>query len=324
MNTKICFVLFLAFCGLISVKAQFDFDAVERERMAKARVRTQTEMAHDYVSGRPAARGHKSSVTKFNQKGFITEITNFDESGKTISVIIYQYDSRDNRVNFERKDGNGKLQYSQKAIFDSRGNKTREYGFDGASEYNNTFTYDAAGRVSEIVYTTDNNVTERRQFRYIGNRTEVSVYDARNALTFRQMNTYNDRSLLVSEERTGVQGNIQHTLNLKYSPAGSLTEELRRRADNKLDYQRVHHYDRNNRPIRVETTNLDGAKFVSNEYQYNANGDLILVSMRRNERATEPSTKRYTYDSRGLYTEMDNYNATYKLKFLYKYVYEFF
>ena len=138
------------------------------------------------------------------------------------------------------------------------------------------------------------------------------------------MNTYNDNGLLVSEERTGIQGNMLHSLNLRYNNTKDITEETKRRADNRIDYQKIYTYDRNNRPQRVETVNMDGSKFVSNEYQFNNNGDLILVSMRRNERATEPSTKRYTYDTRGLYTEMDNYNATYKLKFLYKYVYEFF
>jgi hypothetical protein len=50
---------------------------------------------------------------------------------------------------------------------------------------------------------------------------------------------------------------------------------------------------------------------------------LAHESWRRNERAKEASTKRITYDARGLYTDEDYYYATYPLRSLYKYTYEF-
>ena len=326
MSKKTFFIIFLVFAWILPAKSQLDLNALEKERMANARVRIQTEWAHEYVSGRPAARGVKQSVTEFDRRGNKVKITNFDKDGVTIiSVVVYQYDSRDNRVNYERRDGGGRMLQSQRTVYDSRGNITREYGAgnDGKHEYNNTFTYDAIGRLTEIVYTTENAVTERRQFSYSGNRTEVSVFDARNNLLFRLMNTHNDRGLLLSEVRTNIQGNVQHSMNMQYNSAGNLTEELRRRGDNKLEFQKTYQYDRNNRPTKIETTNLGGTKFVSNEYQYNSNGDLIFESWRRNERV-EQSTNKFTYDARGIYTEKDSYFASFQLRSLYKYEYEMF
>jgi len=325
MNMKSFVVFFIMFAWLTPVMAQYDFDAKEKERMAKAKVKTQTQWTYDYVDGKPSAKGYKSSVTKYDNKGNITEITNFNDQGKIILFDVYQYDNRENRVNYERYQGNReKLQNSQKTEYDAKSNKTREYGYDGATVYSNKFKYDANGRLSEIEYTIDNALVEKRKLAYSGNKTEITVYDANNSLTFKQENTYNNKGLLISEFRTGVTGNVVHSLNLNYNNAGDLMEEVKMRAGDKLDYQKTYQYDSANRPIKEETVNLDGTKFVSYEYQYNATGDLTYSSWRKNERAKEPSTKKLTYDAKGLYTEAEYYFATYQLKTLYKYNYEFY
>ena len=318
-------VLFLIIAWLSPVMAQYDFDAKEKERMAKAKVKTQVEWTYEYVDGKPSAKGYKSKVTKYDTKGNISEITNLNDQGKAILFIVYQYDTRDNRINNERYQGNReKLQYSQKTLYDSKSNKTREFGFDGATAYSNTFKYDVNGRLSEIEYTTDNALVEKRKLTYSGNKTEIMVYDANNNLIFKQENTYNNKGLLISEFRMGVTGNVVHSLNLNYNNAGDLTEEVKMRAGDKLDYQKTFQYDSENRPIKEETINLDGTKFVSHEYQYSNSGDLVFETFKKTERAKEPSTKKFTYDAKGLYTEAECYYATYQLKNLYKYEYEFY
>jgi len=325
MNMKSFVILFIVFAWLNPVVAQFDFEAKEKERMAKAKVKVQTEWTHEYVDGKPSAKGHKGTVTKYDTRGNVTEIVNYNEKGEIISVFVYQYDNSDNRVNFEQyQDNRKRLQYSRRIAYDARGNKIREYGFDGVNGYNNTFKYDENGKLSEINYTIENALIEKRIFKYSGNKTEISIYDSNNNLTFRQENLYNDKGLLVSEIKIGGKGNLMHSLNLQYNNAGDLTEEARTLADNKLDYQKLYQYDNQNRPVREETVTMDGTRYVSREYQYNAQGDLILQSMRRNERTQEASTKKFTYDARGIYTEVDAYIATYKLNSLYKYTYEFY
>ena len=325
MNEKSFFTLLMVLAWLIPVHAQYDFDAKEKERMVKNKVKAQTQWTYDYVDGKPSAKGHKSSVVKYDARGNVTEINNFNEKGDIISVITYQYDSRDNRVNFERyQDNRKKLLYSQKTVYDARGNKIREYGFDGATAYSNAYKNDENGKPIEISYTIENVLIEKRVLKYSGNKTEISIYDSGNNLTFKQENTYNDKGLLVLEVKAGSKGNVVHSLNMQYNTAGGLMEEVRKRADDKLDYQKLYFYDNANRPIREETVNLDGTKFISWEYQYNAQGDLAMESWKKTERAKEPSTKKYTYDAKGLCTECDCYYATYPLKSLNRYIYEFY
>jgi len=324
MKTKSILILFSIFALLSPVTAQYDFDAVERTRMARARVKTQTLWEHEYENGRPTARGYRSTVTNFDTRGNITEIINYDKTGKMISTVVNRYDTRNNLISHERLNDRRVVRQSQRNIFDAAGNKIRETGFNGDAQYTNTFTYDTNGRLTEIRYMEGNTLVERREFRYSGNKIEILIYGQNNNLTFRQENSYNDKGLLVSEIRTGgAASNVVHTLNMQYNGLGDLIEEVRRRADNRLEYQKIIQYDRSNRPIKVETINPDGTRFVSHEYQFNNQGDLILDSSRRNNR-TEMSTKKYTYDNRGLYTEVDNFFASFNLKTLYKYVYEFY
>ena len=323
MNMKTFVIFFLAFAWLNQAMAQVEFDAKEKERMANARVKTQTEWTYDFVDGKFSAKGYKSSVTKYDTRGNVTEITKTNKEGEIILIDVYQYDNRDNRVNYERYQGNRqKLQNSQKTVFDANGNKIRESGFDGATMYNNTFKYDDNGKLSEINYNVENALVEKRLLKYSGNKTEISIFDASNNLTFKQENTYNNNGMLLSEVKTGVKGNTVHTLNLQYNNT-DLTEEMKIRADNKLDYQKIYQYE-GGRPIKEETVNTDGSKFISNEYQYNSQGDLAFKSWRKNERAKEASTKKITYDAKGLSIEEECYWASYQLKSLYKYTYEFY
>jgi len=325
MNVKSFVILFLVSVWLNPVIAQVESDAKEKERMAKARVKTQTQWTHEYVDGKVPAVGYKSSVTKYDTRGNITEVININKAGETILVVVYQYDNRDNRVNYERYQGNRqKLQYSQKTVYDARGYKIRESGFDGATSYNNTFKYDDNGKLSEISYTVDNAHVEKRLLKHSGNKTEISIFDATNNLSFKQENTYHNNGMLLSEVKTGGKGNTVHTLNLQYNNSNDLTEEMKMRADNKLDYQKIYQYDSESRPIKEETVIMDGTKFISHEYQYNSQGDLVFESWRKNERAKEASTKKIFYDAKGLVAEEETYFASYQLRSLYKYVYEFY
>ena len=326
MNTKSFVILFfLIFAWLTPCKAQYDLNAVEKARMAKAGVKTQTQWTYNYVDGKPSAKGYISSVTKYDTRGNVVEEINYNEKGEIISVTIQQYDSRDNKVNYERyQDNRKKMLYSQKTVYDAKGNKTREYGYDGASMYSNTFQYDENGRLSEIRYTVENVLVERRQMKYSGSKTEISIFDPNNNLTFRQENTHNDKGMLVSEIKTGGKGNMVHSLDLQYNTSGALTEEVKKRADDKFEYQKLYQYDSENRPVREEMVNMDGTRFVSREFQYNSQGDLIMESWKKSEKAQDFSTKKIMYDSKGLCTEMECYFATYKLKSLYKFVYEFY
>ena len=324
MKTKTFLILFLSLKLMFSVNAQYDRETIERNRMAKARVKTQTLWTYDYVNGKPSSKGYKSTVTKYDTKGNVIEIIDYNQEGKVISSKTYQYDNRNNRINSKMYDEQRKVKYSQEIETDASGKKIKESGFDGNDRYNNAYTYDGSGRLIEIKYTENNAIKERRQFKYSGNKTEILIFNANDVLSGRQENTYNDLGLLLSEIRKNEQGVIVNSKIMQYDNLGNLLQETKKRANDKLDYQKTYQYDKNNRPVKEETTTTEGTVYISHEYQYSASGDLLFESWRRNEKATEASTNKFTYDSNLLYTEKDSYLSTYKNNSLYKYIYEFY
>jgi hypothetical protein len=303
--------------------AQYDIKNVEKDRLAKAKVKSQVEFTHDYKDGKPVEQGYKSAVRKYDTKGNITEEVNHNAAGKIISVIIYQYDNKSNQVNYERYQGNReKLQYSQKIVYDANSNKTREYGYDGAMSYSNTYTYNNAGKLSEIIYTTNNNIVEKRKLTYSGNKTEIQIFTG-NTLSFNQVNTYNAKGNLLSEIKTDHNGKQVYALTYEYKNDAILSVETKKRGDI-LEYQKYYQYDSENRPVKEETSNLDGAKFVSHEYKYNNTGCLEEEKWKKNQHSKEVSSKKIDYDAKGIQSEVESYFATYKLYSLYKFTYEYY
>jgi hypothetical protein len=304
--------------------AQYDVKNAEKERLANAKVKSQVEFTHDYKDGKPVEQGYKSAVRKYDTKGNITEETNFNAAGKIISVITYQYDNKSNQVNYERYQGNrDKLQYSQKIVYDANSNKTKEYGYDGATSYSNTYTYNNAGKLSEINYTTNNNTVERRKLSYSGNKTDIQIFTG-NTLSFNQMNTYNAKGNVLSEIKTDNAGKQVYALTYEYKNDVILMVETKKRGDI-VEYQKFYQYDSANRPIKEETSNLDGAKFISHEYKYNSISCLEEEKWKKNQHSKEVSSKKIGYDeTKGIQSEVESYFATYKLYSLYKYTYEFY
>ncbi|MDR1672070.1 MAG: hypothetical protein LBS09_01195 [Bacteroidales bacterium] len=320
---KTTIITVLMFAGFGIASAQFDFKEIEREHMAKAHVKMQTEYTHDYKNDKPLEQGYKSAVKKFDVQGNVTEETNYNAAGKVTSLVAYQYDSKNRRVNYERYQGNReKLQYSQKIVYDAQGNKTREYGFDGMSSYSNTYVYEG-GKLSEISYTTDNNPVEKRKLTYAGNKTTIQIFNNANKLIFKEEDIYNAQGLLLSEVKTDNAGKPVYAIVYEYKNNTLLISETKKRGD-VLEYQKIYHYDSANRPVKEETVNMSGAKFISHEYQYNPSSFLEKELWKKNHQSKEASFKKIGYDAKGIYLAVESYFATYKMSSLYKYVYDFY
>ncbi|MDR1667395.1 MAG: hypothetical protein LBS03_06880 [Bacteroidales bacterium] len=320
--TKTGIAVLLMFVGMGIAKAQYDLKVAERERMAKAGVKTQTEFTHDYKDGQPSEQGYKSSVKQFDAKGNITETVNYDAAGKVISTAVYQYDNKNRQVNYERYQGNReKLQYSQKIVYGADDNKTREYGFDGVASYSNAYIYDNSGKLVEIQYTSNQQPVEKRKLNLSGNTTDIRIYDAGNSLLFKQINIHNDKGNLLSEIKTDHTGKTVYSISCTYKNDILLLSETKKRGD-VLEYEKFYRYDEYDRPIMEETANMDGEKYVSHEYRYNAEY-LKEEAWKKNRQSKEFSKKKMQYGDDGVYREIESYFATYKLYSLYKYTYEY-
>lgn len=303
----------------IAVNGQDNLEKKEKARMASNKIKKQTQWAHDYIDGKPSAKGYVSCVTSYDKSGNATEIVNYKSDGKITSILNYTYDSKGNKTSYTRYQGNReKLTYSQKVIYDAKGNKMTETGFDGASNYKNTFTY-KGDKLSEIKYTTDNILTERRVFTYDGSNTEISIIGPDGKPLAKELNVYDSRRNLVEEARIADK-DVTQKMQYEYDPKNQVVEETKHRYGN-FSYKKKYIYDNTGNLLRAEDVKPDGKAVVLNNYTYDSKGN-ILEERWRKENSTDDSYKKYTYNDKGLYTAMDCYFASYKFSVLYKYTYE--
>jgi len=317
---KKIYIVALLFANLIQIFGQTDIETRDRERISKNKIKRQIQWEYDYENGAPSKKGYKCSATTFDKNGNAVEIINYDAKGAITSVLAYSFDSKNNKTSYSRFKGNrDQLSYNQTIKYNEKGNKIVESGFDGASTFNNTFAYDANGKVSEIKYTTDKLLSEKRVFKYTGNVTEMSIINPSNVVLSREISILDNKNNVL-EETKYIQNNVAQKSNYTYDPTGKKLEEIKQNLGT-LAYRRKFTYSPTGSLIQI-SEEKDGVKpFISYQYNYDAKGNVIEVKWTKDP-GKDYSKKEHKYDAKGLLSETEFFNATYKLDVLYKFTYE--
>jgi hypothetical protein len=314
--------LLILVLGYSHLFGQADFEQKDRERIAKNKVKIQTQWSYDYKDGKPSTKGYISAQTLFDTKGNITQVINYKNDGTISSVITYTYDNKGNKTSYSRYKGNKEqLTYNQKFVYDAKGQKAIESGFDGSSAFYNSFIYDPKGNLQEIKYTTEKTVTEKRVFKYSGNVTEMNVLSPTNTILSKEITTYDNKKNILEEVKY-VQNNETQKYNFQYNPQGKKIEESKINFGN-LAYLRKYSYDKSGNMFKIVEKTPEGKEYVSFEYKYDAKGNVIDERWTKSSDA-EYSKKEHKYDAHNLLTESDCYFASYKFSVLYKFAYQYF
>ena len=315
-------LLALLFGQIVQLFGQANFESKDRARIAKNKVKKQVQWSYDYVNEKPSAKGYMSASTTFDKNGNIIEVINYKADGKVTSVLTYTYDSHNNKTSYSRFKGNKEtLTYKQTIIYDAKGNKISETGFDGVSNFANSFTYDTNNKLIEIKYTTDNSITEKRIFKNNGNNIEMTVIGPTNTILSKEISTYDGKKNILEEVKY-VQDNVTQKYNYAYDPAGKKVEETKQHFGN-LAYIRKYTYDVTGNILKITEERPAIKVYTAFEYKYNPSGSVAEEKWVK-ENSTDYSRKTHKYDAKGLESESDCYFASYKFSVLYKFTYEVF
>jgi hypothetical protein len=316
-NLVLILILLSAF---IKVTGQDNFDAKDRERISRNKVKKQIQLSYDYDKGKPGAKGYKSAATTYDKNGNIIEVINYKANGDITSVLSYTYDAKGNKTSYSRYKGNkAELTYNQNIRYDARGNKIVESGFDGVSKFLNNFTYDGNGKLTEIKYTTDSILTEKRVIKNNGNAIELLILNATNNILSKEITTYDGKKNILEEVKY-IQDNVTQKYNYAYDPKGQKVEETKVHFG-KLAYRRKYTYDALGNLLQT-TEEKEGIKpFITSSYKYDPKGNVLEEKWTKDS-TSEYSKKAHKYDAKGLLVESDCYLASYKFAVLYKFTYE--
>jgi hypothetical protein len=321
MKNKLTLLILLV-TNVCWVLAQGNFEIKDKERIAKNKIKIQTQWSYDYENGKPSPKGYISTQTTFDANGNIIQIVNYKSNGQIASINTYTYDKNQNKTSYSRFKGNKEeLIYNQKLIYDAQGRKIGESGFDGMSNFFNTFLYDNRGRLFEIRYTTDKILTEKRVFNHDESKSEMNILNPTGVILSKEITTYDNKKNII-EELKYVQDNASQKANYQYNQAGKKIEETKISFGN-LSFHKKYSYDSEGNLIQIMELTQDGKSYLGSEYKYDTKGNVIEERWTK-DATSEYSKKVHKYDTKDLLVETDSYSASYKFSVLYKYTYQTF
>jgi hypothetical protein len=314
-------LLFLLVGNLALVFGQANFEVKERERALKNKVMRQVQLSHDVENGKVATKGYVSKITSYDRNGNAIEIIEMEKSGSIARITNFSFDTRNNQTEFSSYKGNKeKLNYSLKRTFDANNNKKTEMEYNGSNYITKTFVYDASGKLSEIKYLTDNVLSEKRLFKNLGGKTEMSIVNIANTVTAKETTIFDGKNNVVEESKY-LQDNETQKSNYSYDDAGKKLEEQQLKLGI-LVYKRKYTYIKNEiTQIIEERSNIK--PYLAYAYKYDENGNVTEEKWTKDPEIGY-SRKAHTYDTRGLLVETNYFNASYNFSVVYKYNYNFF
>lgn len=302
---------------------QSNFEKFSKDIIRQNRIKSITEWSHPYQGNAPAAKGTRNSVARYDRNGNLTEEISYNARGEETRKLTYKYDSRGNRTEYSVFEAKfSKITYSQFANYDNAGNRLAEWGFDGLGNYRNTYTLDQSGNIQEILFTTQNRISEKRVFKSSAQETEITILNQGTIPSGRIVLKYDRSRRLTEETETDTQGNIIRKVTYAYNPAGQLTQETRFRGNN-FAYSNNHQYNSRGQITEIEKEEASSAPVIIHKYSYDNSGRLAEEQW-YSENAKDYSSRKYQYDSKNNIASMDCYFISYKFRVMYKYTFEYY
>jgi YD repeat-containing protein len=119
-----------------------------------------------------------------------------------------------------------------------------------------------------------------------------------------------------------MQNNIALKSSFEYDQTGKKIEETKLKNGN-LDNKTKYVYDTQGNVSQIIEESDNAKAHIAFQYTYDAQNNVIEEKIAK-EGSTDFSKKSYKYDSKGLLSEMEYYNASYNFTSLSKFTYEFY
>jgi len=297
-------------------------EIMDKERISKNKISSQTLFEYDYLKGKPETKGTKARIDSFDTQGNRVEEINYRASGSVHYIVTFKYDVSGNKTEYSKYSGDEKkLNYKQSIKFDSKGNKLMETGFNGLDSFKIVYNYNKTGRLAEVNFFIQKKLDEKRSFKYSDNTADLKVYDGSENLKFTQKNIYSPSGKLLEETRYEKDNTVSRKVVYTYDKKDDLTSETKY-INGKMVGKITRIYNEKGLLSEVYQENA-GQKFLANKYTYDDNNWVIEENSRSN--AKQEFTKNvYKYDDKGICKSVDSYYSEYKKQVLSVFLYDFY
>ncbi len=318
------FVFFITFL-LLSRVLSFSqgIETMDKDRILKNKIRTQTLFEYDYVKGKPGQKGTKARIDSFDTQGNRVEQINYRFNGSVHYIVSFKYDGMGNKTGYSKYSPTDKdLNYKQNIKFDSKGNRLMETGVNGSDSFKIVYNYKTIGKLAEVNYFLRKKLDEKRKFTYLNNTAELKVLDGDGNNKFTQKNTYSASGKILEETRIEPDQSVSRKIVYTYDKNDNLTSETKYLLG-KMAGKITRIYNDQGLLSEVYQEGSDGQKFMTNKYVYN-DKNWLIEEQSRSEANKDFSKNTFTYDANGICKTMDSYYATYKQQVLSVFMYDFY
>ena len=296
---------------------------MDKDRILKNKIRTQTLFEYDYVKGKPGQKGIKARIDSFDTQGNRVEQINYRYNGSVHYIVSFKYDGMGNKTGYTKYSPTDQnLNYRQNIKFDSKGNRLMESGINGSDSFKIVYNYNKLGKLAEVNYFLRKKLDEKRKFTYINNTAELKVLDGDGNNKFSQKNSYTTTGKILEETRIEPDQSISRKVVYTYDKNDNLTSETKY-LQGKMAGKITRVYNDQGLLSEVYQEGVDGQKFMTNKYVYN-DKNWLIEEQSRSEANKDFSKNTYTYDANGICKTMDSFYAAYKQQVLSVFMYDFY
>lgn len=299
----------------------------ERERIANSKVSKSTQWTHKYAQGKLNPKGYITTESKYDEKGNVIEVINYKSNGQISSKLLYKYDKNNNKLEyqkFEKKDKPDlEMTYKQSFIYDDKGNKKIENGFDGIAPYKIMYNYQPDGKVRDITRLgADNSVIEKWESSYEGLVQTIKVLKLGKTLEYSLIRKTDSKGNTIEETRKDSKGNEVKRVTTEYDSKNLLISNAEY-FSGKLSKKYKYKYNTQDQITEIIQINPDGKEILNRSFKYDTKGNLLEEKWFDGV-PDDLSSKNFKYNDRSIPAEVESYYSDYKYKVLYKYTYEYF
>ncbi len=318
---------FILLFANILVYSQGQPEDKERDRLANSKVMKSTQWTYKYSQGKINPKGYITTESKYDENGNVIEVLNYKANGQISSKLQYKYDKNNNKIEylkFEKKDKPDiELTYKQSFIYDDKGNKKLENGFDGVSPYKIVYNYLSDGKVRDITkYASDNSIIEKWESSYANNIQTIKILKLGKSLDYVLIRKTDSRGNTIEETRKDFKGNEVKRIASEFD-ANSYITSYAEYYSGKLSKKFSYKYNKQNQLLEIIQVNSDGTESLNRAFKYDNKGNLLEEKW-FDGIPNEFSSKNFKYNEKSNPAEVESYYSDYKYKVLYKYTYEYY
>ncbi len=180
-------------------------DLIEREYISFSKIKSIEKVSFDLTPKGKPVNGEKLSIQTYDQKGFLTETTTYNDDGSIQFKYSYTYDNNGKRIKTSRYNSKGEMINYYKYDYDDDGNKTKAYCYDMKGNLEEYYVYDYDG---------DRNLVEEKWYSSLGKevyniendydngmKTQTYTYDENGDLIYKYVLRYDDKGNIIEETK---------------------------------------------------------------------------------------------------------------------------